>query len=132
MRDGMRTVMGWAVCLGAAACVGPTTARADIVANFDGGNGTTSPDQWTGVAGNGWTTAWGSGGSTTGTGVVNTTPLSAGGSYLQFVDDATTTPSYARRQYQTSGNINIAQPYRIAMSYRYDGNMAQFTDFNDR
>lgn len=108
-------------------------ARADIIADFTGGNGTASSDQWTGVSGNGWATGWGSVGSTTGTGVVNTTPLSGGDNYLQFVDDATNASVYARRQYSASGNVNPAQPHRITLSYRYDGNTTtQFGHFNDR
>ncbi|HYE18408.1 MAG TPA: PEP-CTERM sorting domain-containing protein [Tepidisphaeraceae bacterium] len=110
----------------------PLTARAAIVADFTDGNGTALPDQWTGVAGSGWATAWGSSGSAAGTGVVNTSPLDGGGNYLQFVDNTATTPAYIRRQYATSGDVNITQPYRISLRYRFDGTMGDFTAFNDR
>ncbi|HSI34485.1 MAG: PEP-CTERM sorting domain-containing protein [Phycisphaerae bacterium] len=126
-----RTFSRAAVAAAFAVCA-PLSARAAIVADFTDGNGSTLPDQWTGSVGSGWQTAWSSAGTTTGTGVVNTSPLGGGGNYLQVVDNTTTTPAYIRRQYATSGDVDIAQPYRVSLRYRFDGTMAEFTDFNDR
>ena len=107
-------------------------ASAATVANFTDGNGTASSDQWTGIAGNGWATGWASLGAAAGTGVVSTSPLEGGGNYLQFVDDTTTAAVFARRQLVNFGEVNLAQPYRLSLSYRFDGDIAQFTQFADR
>lgn len=102
------------------------------MAEFNDGNGTTLPDQWAGAVGNGWATAWQQGGNAAGTGVVNTSPLWDSGNYLQFVDNTTTSPTYVRRQFQNFEGLDIAQPHRITLSYRFDGSGAAFTHFNDR
>lgn len=108
-------------------------ANGAIVADFADGNGTTLPDQWTGVAGNGWATGWGQANLNAGaTGVVNTTPLHGGGNYLQATKTDGQTQPYIRRQYSTFGEVNITQPHRITMSFRYDTDLATFTAFSDR
>lgn len=109
-----------------------TPAQAAILANFDGGNGTASSDQWTGTAGNGWAAQWGSGGTTTGTGVVSTSPLSGGGNYLQVVDDTSTSGTYIRRQYNNSGDISVSSTYQISFNFRWDGDITNFNNFGDR
>ena len=66
----------------------------DIVANFDGGNGETSVDQYKGIAGDGWTSAWVESyhepESALSAGVQNANPLNGGGNYLQTTLSATT------------------------------------------
>lgn len=62
-------------------------SHAQIVANFDGGNGTASADQFVGVAADGWLTPWNVAGTSTSQtvtySVIDTTPLSpGGGNYL--------------------------------------------------
>ena len=121
-----------AIALAAAFAAAAPDAQGAIVANFTDGNGTALPDQFAGTSGAGWATGWGSVGTTTGTGVVNTSPLAGGGNYLQVVDDATSTNLFVRRQYASAGEVNVAQPHTISLSYRFDGSIAQFTDFNDR
>jgi hypothetical protein len=126
--QGFHRLFGFALLL-----IVASSASGAIVANFDGGNGTASSDQWTGIAGNGWATAWGQAGTVTGSTTVTTTsPLSGGGNYLSVVDDTTTASSYIRRQYQSFGDVNINQSYRISFSFRFDGNMTDFTTFTDR
>jgi len=124
----LRLAMAGALLL----AINPTAGLAVITANFTDGNGTTLPDQWTGVAGAGWAGAWSAVGSDTGTGVTNTSPLAGGGNYLHFVDNTTTQSVLARRQYQTAGEVDITKPYSISLNFRYDGLGSEFTTFADR
>ena len=109
-------------------------SEAAIIANFNDGDGNISSDQYPGNATDGWASGWGAGGHlTASSGVVSTAPLSGGGNYLQVTDNTTVTSTYARRTYQTvGGNVDITQTYTISLSYRFDGNIADFNAFNDR
>ncbi len=115
-------------------CALASHADAAIVANFTGGLGTESSDQWAGVAGDGWTTPWSTNGRNSNTtAIVTTTPLTTGGgNYLGFVDDSSNTSITARRAYGSGNGVDISQNYRISFNYRFDGSVAQFADFGDR
>jgi len=110
----------------------PAAVSAATVAGFTEGNGAATSDQWMGAVGNGWATAWQQAGADVATGVVNTAPLHGGGNYLQFDDNDTTGAAYIRRQMVNFGEVNLSQPYRLTLSYRFDGDLAQLTTFNDR
>lgn len=104
-------------------------ASAQITANFTDGNGTSSVDQYTGIAGNGWSSAWytvGPSGNSTSTtitaGVTNTTPLNGGGNYLSV----TNTPGAngqgdgVGRDISSANGVNLASPYTISFDFRLD------------
>ncbi len=104
-----------------------------IVANFTGGNGNTSVDQYVGIAGDGWSNAWASAtsasGGTTGTAalsatVVNTSPLHSGGNYLSLnmtaSGDRTQYNAAVYRNYTNYGSVSVSQPYSITFDIRAD------------
>lgn len=104
-------------------------ARSAVIADFSGGDGTTQPDQYKGVAGNGWADAWGSrngSGGTTTIGVENTNPFGSGGNYLQL-DYLRSTAGGSNRagvartfETGTAGGINMTSPYTISFDFRAD------------
>ena len=98
--------------------------NAAIIAKFDGGAGTGSVDQYSGIAGSGWATAWAVGSSSasqTNT-VPNTTPLNGGGNYLNV--DATGSAAVGAvarvsRQYADFGDVDVdGAQYVISFDYR--------------
>lgn len=105
-------------------------AQAAIVADF---TGDVASNTYPGVTGNGWSGAWGTVGFNSGsTGVTNTSPLAGGGNYLRFTDDTGATSSTLRRTFTNFAEVNVAQPYRITLNYRYDSPLTNFTNFGDR
>lgn len=106
----------------------PQPAESAVVARFTNGEGTTSPDQYSGTAGDGWAGAWnrrvGSGGTTTIT-VQNSNPFSEGsGNYLQLVYTRTESGGSNRagvaRAFANNGpgSIDMTQPYTISFDFR--------------
>jgi hypothetical protein len=108
-----------------------TAARADIIADFTGGNGTSTADSFTGEAGSGWAAAWGetsTTGSNTSTVLSSTTfPFPSGGSnYLSLQwtsasSNGATTADTVRRNFVTntgSGGISVTTPYTTSFYYQ--------------
>ncbi len=107
------------------------TGQAAVVAQFTGGDGTASVDQYKGIAGDGWATPWssrnGSNGVTT-IGVQSTTPFGEGmGNYLQlhYIRNATPTATnragVAREFARVGpGSIDTTKPYTISFDFRPD------------
>ncbi len=110
-------------------------ATAQVVANFDGGNGTTEVDGYEGKAGNGWTAGWdqwtGGGGVGTPTiirSVTNTDPLvSGGGNYLHssLLKDAIQGTLFSRisRPFESFGVLDTGSRYTISLLQRFDGEL---------
>ena len=114
----------------AMAALGTSSAQAQIIANFTGGNDTNNggtatpaPDTYTGAAGNGWSQAWYPGGNIAGdlTGtVVATSPLLGGGNYLSMTDSAAdTSDSTLTRAYGGNG-VSPTVNQTITFDYRLD------------
>jgi hypothetical protein len=105
--------------------LGGASARAGIVADFTSGNGNTLVDQYPGMAGDGWNTAWATAGGafTSLPTVANTSPLNGGGNYLTARRDTTSTSaqkSAVYRQYSTFGSVDLTKAHRITFDYRVD------------
>jgi len=109
---------------------GAFTSQAAIIADFSGGEGTSSPNQFKGMAGEGWLDGWnsrnGSNGTTTFT-VESTAPLRTGaGNYLkidyQRNDTGGSNRAGVARPFATTGptGVDIAQPYTISFDFRID------------
>jgi uncharacterized protein (TIGR03382 family) len=115
-----------------------TPARAAVtVADFEGASATA--DGFPGAPGNGWTSSWNTVNGATGvvyTGTVaNSTPLNASPNYLSVSNSGSTAAGtvVVRRVFGTNGDVDPAQPHRVAFQFRFDGNMANFSgSFNDR
>jgi hypothetical protein len=117
---GMASVVSAAMCFAAA-------ANASIVAEFADGNGTASPDQYLGSAGDGWLTPWRTvdvnhGGLTWTNAVTSANPLAGAGGYLSgqaeagpgfFVDGA------VQRQYGEGGSTGIAYAAEHTINWRF-------------
>lgn len=113
------------------------SVRADILPlEFTGGNGAASVDQYTGISGSGWTSAWSSefGGNTSNRNisVTNTTPIiTGGGNYLHVTyDTASSGDRNARvsRRWDTSGtSISLSAPIVISFNFRSDTAIAGAT-----
>jgi PEP-CTERM putative exosortase interaction domain len=111
-------------------------ANASIVANFTDGNGNTLVDQYLGVPGLGWTTAWATNisGSNNlapdgfrGT-VTNVNPLNGGGNYLSStLTTGTGTAQGKGAQVRSYGNydgIDLSAPYTVKFSMRLDSDLS--------
>ncbi len=115
---------------------GALTSQAAIIADFSGGEGTTSANQYRGTAGEGWTAGWsfrtGSGGSTetpstTVIKVENTAPLTPGGgnylkvAYQRYIASGSNRAGVAR-PFATSGEtgVDVTQAYTISFDFRVD------------
>ncbi|QNN21167.1 hypothetical protein HED60_02390 [Planctomycetales bacterium ZRK34] len=91
-----------------------------IVADFTGGAGTTSVDQFGGKAGDGWTGAWNKvGGTTVGT-LTDVNPINGGGNYLAITDLEPTGGGYTREA-TSFADINFATSiYTLELDFRID------------
>lgn len=98
---------------------------------FDGGGSSAAPvtnqiDAYTGMAGQGWGSAWATttSNSTITSSVLDTNPLLPGsGNYLQATVQKTTgstARSLVRREYTSVGDFNATAPHSISFLYRYD------------
>jgi hypothetical protein len=115
------------------------TVSAQITNYFTDGEGTSSPDQYAGVAGNGWSAAWA---TQTGTGaqvvqphVISTSPLNGGDNYLNW-GYGFNVASTMRRQFDIAGPVDPTWPYTIEFDFRTDifisAGTANFNNFNNR
>ncbi len=118
-RNSVMMVLGGAT-IGSLA-IGTAVEGAPIVANFTGGNGATSVDQYLGIAGGGWATAW----SRTGTAksgfptVGSATPLNGGGNYLKVQSDITNEYVTVSRQWDNAV-ASYASPTTVKFDLRWD------------
>jgi hypothetical protein len=124
-------------CAGVAMALCSTSLHAQVFANFTGGVGTSSADQYTGTAGSGWTNAWNINENnplTTQTAsVIATSPLNGGGNYLSFrydPSDAIFANSALLRSWDTTVVSATTNPYRISFDYRVDSTSG-FTGGNE-
>ncbi len=125
--------------------LGVASAHAAVLTlDFANGNGTTSVDQYTGTAGSGWNTAWttaaGSGVTSSTSTVVNTTPLyTGGGNYLSTSFTVSGTTSTANQWVRVSRQVNssaisLTSPVSYSFTLRPDSAVQNtsetFTIFN--
>ncbi|NLE39621.1 MAG: FecR domain-containing protein [Pirellulaceae bacterium] len=105
-----------------------TGERSDaITADFSGGNGDATPDQFPGVAGAGWAGAWTwpetKEGRLRGT-VEQADPILGGGDYLRVEAERTSGRSLIRQQIERSievnGAVDLRKPYVVSFSLRID------------
>lgn len=113
-------------------------AHAQVVADFTGGNGTASVDQYQGIAGDGWLNAWGvnttgtSGGTSFVPTVTNTSPLNGGGNYLSTTLTAGSGSSKGTVQRIVDGtSFDLASPYTVSFDIRLDTAFTTFTADTD-
>jgi hypothetical protein len=108
-------------------------ARGAVIADFSGGTGTASSDQYRGKSGDGWASAWiETSDSAIDGAVLSTTPLNGGGNYLQATlgNVAVATHSVARSMTHPTG-VNLNQWYRIEFDFRFDTPLSTFTNVDD-
>ena len=113
---------------GSLCCVAAPVLSADVVANFDGGNGTAVVDAYLGKAGGGWSGAWSSAGSNASTvsgSVITTAPLASGsGNYLSATvngsaTNAANTQAYTGRVLDPA-SFDFAQSISLSFLFRPD------------
>lgn len=114
----------------------PLATASVTVLDFSNGNGTSSVDQYEGIAGGGWSSGWSalqnsaSSGSTAGsTGVTDTNPLYAGGdNYLKagFSTPAglTGTPQWGYYRQLDSGAIDLTQEISYHFYFRPENSLS--------
>ena len=107
-----------------------SNAQASISAGFDDGAGNTLVDQYPGVAGDGWSTAW-EATSNASASVNNASPLNGGGNYLTATTD-TASARGVKRAYTNFGDVDLSQVHVIKFDWRFDGNIANFASDSDR
>lgn len=100
-----------------------TVASAQIIANFSGGTGNSSPDQYTGIVGGGWTSAWNRfsvTGITYDNTVINSAPLRGSGNYLNVSinnSGASAANGGVYRQFSSSA-VSVAAPLEYSFLFR--------------
>jgi hypothetical protein len=112
-----------------------------VVANFTDGNGTNLVDQYTGVAGGGWSVPWAAVGGSSALVAGSATqdaPLNGGGKYL----GTTVTTSVAagtgavNRGYTSTGpssaDLATESLHRISFDFRLDSDLSTFTETSDQ
>jgi hypothetical protein len=107
--------------------------KAQIAANFDGGNSTSVVDAFIGKTGDGWLSGWTtSGGSAPAGTVVNTTPLvSGGGNYLSSSVaniGASASSGLVFRKFDSS--LTTSPSYTVSFNFRLDTALAGAQVFN--
>lgn len=93
-----------------------TLSQAQIVANFTDGTGTSSVDQYNGIAGSGWATPWGTTDQilpNLSPAVINSSPVNGGGNYLS-VTTTTLNDNALGRQFDG------LTPSLTSVSYSFD------------
>lgn len=114
-----------------------SVAQAEIVANFTGGNGAVSPDQYEGTLGEGWTTAWvaGAGGdlAVSGTTATNSPVDDADAPYLSVSGDVTgDTPLGIKSNVSVQRGytaFDIAMPTAVSFLFRIDSDNTNVGEF---
>jgi hypothetical protein len=100
-------------------------ASAAVIADFSGGNGTATPDQYLGTSGAGWSGAWVQPAGLSGT-VVNTSPLDGGGNYLQANLSSTSAGLFINRSWDSAA-APYTDPLTISWTFRFDSPLTNFT-----
>ncbi len=102
-------------------------ANADIVANFTGGDGFESVDQYQGIPGDGWATAWqtNTAQSSAGTSLVGfvdeSAPMNNGGKYLStFPTGGSGVSKGAAAAVHHLDNVNILEEHTVSFDLRLD------------
>jgi len=112
------------VLLVSVASLVPTSqAQADALADFSGGVGTASAStQFTGTAGEGWSTAWNTveTNTTITTNVLNSTPIFATDNYLSVNVDAGASASRRSALNRGLEDVNVSSGHTISFSLRPD------------
>jgi MYXO-CTERM domain-containing protein len=113
-------------------------ARADIIANFTGGNDTTNggaaapaPDTFKGIAGAGWASPWSlnnpAGIAVTNT-VANTTPVNGGGNYLAVTETGANAAAEVRQYTDVAGDVRLTQKHTVSWDFRIDESATSLTN----
>ena len=106
--------------------------RYGVVADFDAGNSSTAVDGYRGAPGKGWATAWSPYDTGSITTVTTANPIEGTDDpYLSLVANHSGDHTM-RRQYQQYADVDPALPHRITWKWRFDGDMADATLFEDR
>lgn len=114
-------------------------AKADIIANFDDGNGTEFVDQYQGLPGDGWLTPWQtntdqSSAGTTLVGFVDELfPLNDGGEYLSsfLTGGSGVSKGVQQRQYSSFEDVDIFAPHTVSFDLRLDSETSTLTANTD-
>ncbi len=127
LRPALRKGRGIALALGLACVAFSPASAAPIVANFTDGNSSSHIDAYTGMAGDGWATAWGmtgNGSMTRSATVLSDNPLSGGGNYLQATgvaahQSASRSMTVGRR-YSGDSQVKLNEAHSVSFEYRLD------------
>lgn len=114
-------------------------AGAQATANYIDGDGATLVDQFPGIAGQGWGTAWitavgataTSGATLTGS-VLSATPMNSGGNYLSATLTASGSAGgqgVVARNYDNFGNLKVNAPHTIKFDLRLDTEITNLNYF---
>ena len=126
------TIASTRIVLALALVVGISTAEGAIVANFTGGAGSASVDQYPGIGGDGWTTAWVENNDTNVFAeILSGSQLNGGGNYLSITNTVASSNG-VRRSYETTGEVDLTQPHVIRFDWRFSGNYDHFNAVGDR
>jgi hypothetical protein len=110
-----------------------TTPAGVVRARFTGGNGTAAANQYKGIAGDGWATAWttsAASGTFAGS-VVSTTPLNGAGKYLRIsLGTAGASTNVVNRQWDTASRAVDAFT-RLTFTYRVESPATGFDTSDD-
>ncbi|MBI1367056.1 MAG: hypothetical protein GC162_00230 [Planctomycetes bacterium] len=98
-----------------------------IVADFAGGAGATSADQFGGKAGDGWLGGWNKSGTTVTATVETSNPLNGGGNYLAVTDVDATGGGYTRQFSDFADISTTLGKYTVEADFRIDS--ASHNDF---
>ncbi len=110
-----------------------TLAHSAIIADFTGGNGTESVDQFRGIPGEGWSNAWQTtlNSATLDSSVISANPLNGGGNYLSSTlsvsGAATNGLGVVSRDYDSFGDVDVASMHTISFDIRLDSGFDTFT-----
>ena len=116
-----------------------SVAKADIVANFTGGDGFESVDQYQGIPGDGWATAWQTNTSASSPGtslagfVDESAPMNGGGKYLSsfLTGGSGVSKGVEQRQYSSFDNVDIFTPHTVSFDLRLDSDTSTLTANTD-
>lgn len=126
----MRRRIVSALALGLGLIAAGNTSKAAIVANFDDGAGSTSVDQYPGVAGDGWGTDWVTTANASGE-ILSGSPLNGGGNYLS-VSTSLASSQGVYRTYTNFDGVDLTKKHVIQFDWRFSGNYDQLDQNTDR
>jgi YD repeat-containing protein len=111
-----------------------------IIANFSGGAGTASADQYPGTAGAGWATAWATppGNASVSPQIRSTSPLANSGNslYTPVTASAAADGGAVNRGYASTGtsttDVSTAGIHRVSFDFRLDSELTTFASATDQ